>query len=98
MGKVALTLNGKPLILTPPLPESARRVIALLEKLPYPELLDQRELSKQAGVGRSTIGHLLLEKREELLPHTHAYRISGMPAERAFGSKRAIAELRRLVG
>lgn len=98
MGKVALTLNGKPIILTPPLPESARRVIALLEKLPYPGLLDQRELSKQVGVGHSTIGRLLLEKREELLPYTHAYRISGMPAERAFGSKRAIAELRRLVG
>ncbi len=98
MGKAALTLNGKPLILTPPLPESARRIIALLEKLPYPELLDQTELSKQAGVGRSTIDRLLLEKREELLPHTHAYRISGMPRERVFGSKRAIAELRRLVG
>ena len=98
MGKVTLTLNGKPLIFTPPLPESARRIIALLEKLPYPKLIDQMELSKRIGVSRSTVGRLIADKREELLPYTHAYRVSGMPLERAFGSKRAIAELRQLVG
>jgi predicted DNA-binding transcriptional regulator AlpA len=97
MGKVALTLNGKPLILTAPMPESARRIITLLEKLPFPNLIDVVELAKKTGMGRSTIGHLIAEKREELLPYTHTYRIAGMPRERVFGSKRAIAELKQLV-
>lgn len=95
MGKVALKLNGKPLDLTPPLPDSAQKLIAFLSEAPADELYDHRKIRELMKIGLSTLSRILSTYPATLDPYTHSLRGTKGNLERYWGSKAAIAELKR---
>ena len=89
---MALKLNGKPF---DPLPTSPRVLTALklLNSLPADNLLDIPELCKRTSTSRPHLTRLVNDYREAFTPFklkvgTKVY----------FGSKAAIAELKRRIG
>jgi len=74
------------------IPTVARKVVAFLEKLPFKELVDSRQLASVIGVQLNTLQQHMKD------PYVLGNRYNLYSCRVMWGSKRTIRELKRLNG